>query len=102
MPHAMTNHRMVSAFELTKIGSSRYITVTPTTGHTAAAMADAAGGAAVAVAVSQGSSGHSAMRPATPTNSTTEATPIWPTVQPAGECRDSTTHERVCGPHRPT
>ncbi len=49
MPHAMTNHRMVSAFEFTNIGSSRYITVAPTTGHTAAAIADAAGGAVVAV-----------------------------------------------------
>src|SRR5207302_10917496 len=100
MPHAITNHRIVSALELAKIGSSRYITVTPMTGHTAAAMADAAGGAVVAVAVSHECSGHSAIRPATPTNSSTEATAICLTVQPAVVCSAGTSSERFCCPYR--
>ena len=90
----------MSALELTKIGSSRYITVTPTTGHTAAAMAEAAGGAVVAVPVSHECTGHSAMRPATPTNSSTEATTICLTVHPAVVCRAGTSRERFCWPYR--
>src|SRR2546427_8332216 len=98
MPHAMTNHRMVSALELTKIGSSRYITVAPTTGHTAAAIADAAGGAVVAGLVSHEGRGHSAMRPATPTKNSTETTGICLTLHPPGGCRTRPHPEKVCFP----
>src|SRR2546423_13239672 len=98
MPHAITSHRIVSALELAKIGSSRYITVTPMTGHTAAAMADAAGGAVVAVAVSQKGSGHSAMRPATPTNNSTENNAIFPPRQPPGVFTAGPSNQRVCFP----
>src|SRR5438309_10677597 len=50
-PHAITRSRIVCWFEAWKIGSSRYSTVIASTGHTACTMAEAAGGAVVAVDV---------------------------------------------------
>src|SRR2546429_2007145 len=98
-PHAITRSRIVCWFEAWKIGSSRYSTVVATTGHTACTMAEAAGGAVVAVDVTHECSGHSASRPATPTNSSTEATTSCRTVQPAVVCRMGTRSARFCLPY---
>src|SRR5579859_5523352 len=81
--HAITRSRIVCAFDAATMGSSRYSTVIASTGHTAWAMAEAAGGAVVAVPVTHECTGHNARRPATPTNRRTEATTSWRTVHPA-------------------
>src|SRR5690348_6871203 len=83
---AASSDCIVRGFDATKIGERRYSTMIPTTDHTDCAMAHAAGGAEVAVCVIQLVKGHSASRPATPTNSSTDPTTSERTVQPGLVC----------------
>ena len=64
------------------IGINRYSNTTASTDHTDCTIATAAGGAVVDVCVIQELNGHSARRPATPMNSSTEPTTSERTVQP--------------------
>src|SRR5690348_9732836 len=96
----MISQRIVCTSVPAKIGSSLYITVAAMTGHADAAMADATGGAVLAVDVSHECNGHSAMRPATPTNRSTDATTIWRSVQPAVVCSTGISSDRFCCPYR--
>jgi hypothetical protein len=70
----------------------------PTTAHIDCTMAHAAGGAEGAVCVIQVVNGHSARRPATPTNSSTDATTSERTVQPGFVCRIGSSDVRSCTP----
>src|SRR5579864_1860754 len=85
--HAYMANLRVCALEAKKIGITRYSTTTARTDHADCAIADAAGGAVVAVCVSHDCSGHSASLPPTPSMSSTEATTSDRTVQPGLVCR---------------
>src|SRR5436309_14317438 len=72
----------------------------PATDHTDCTIADAAAGAVTAVCVIHDVKGHSAMRPPTPTNSSTDATTRDLTVHPGLVCSTGTSVSRVCVPYR--
>src|SRR5206468_13096352 len=72
----------------------------PATDHTDCTIADAAAGAVTAVCVIHDVKGHSAMRPPTPTNSSTDATTRDLTVHPRMVCSTVTSVSRLCVPYR--
>src|SRR5487761_1121024 len=81
-PHPYRRPLTVCALEATAMGINRYRTTIASTDHTDCATADAAGGAVTAVRVTHECSGHSARRPAAPTNSKIDATTRDRTVHP--------------------
>ena len=96
--HAARNTCSVWLLEAAKIGVRRYSTTMPMTDHADCTIADAAVGAVVEVIVTQPLNGHSASRPTTPTNKSTEPSTIERTVHPGFVCRMGSRVARFCVP----
>jgi len=84
--------------EATRIGITRYSSTIASTDQADCAIAEAAGGAVTVVCVIHAVNGHSASRPAIPSDSRTDPTTSDLTVQPGFVCRIGSSVLRFCVP----